>query len=427
MQRPPVLITAGGMNSRFFPLNHSSHKGGIRLHGATLLERTLRNLKKNDFQEVVIIISPRDQESEVIKHIVESCNQELQLDVKYAVQPEALGLGDALLHGLSQLNNQRPGQLAVLSPYHVTAGDLLSKMQSMGEMVLCTSTTSTPSHYGIASFTQDGKMNGVVEKPVKGTAPSNEKVVSLYLLSAHFIEAIKKTPTEEYAFEATLDLCLKDEPVTTLHLEKPLATLKYAWDLFEFQTQFFQTLTSYRDETALIATTAVIDESHGAVQIETGAQIGHCARVVGPTYIGKNALVGDFSLIRQSSLEEGVVIGAHSEISRSIFLQKSNIHRGYVGDSIIGAETTLAAGFITANKRFDRESIQVEIKGKRVDSERRGFGAVIGEKTKVGTNVSTMPGKLIGSGCTIFPSQTIEHNIADQTTFPSNEETESSN
>ncbi len=421
MQRPPVLILAGGANRRFHPLNTSSHKGGLTLHGETLLARELKNLKENGFQDVIITISPRDQESNAIKQDVEQVNQELALNIKYAVQPEAKGMGDAVLIGLSQLMDI-PEQIAVLSPYHVTGGDILSQMQPIGELVLCTTPTTNPGMYGIASFDEQGRMNGIVEKPATGTEPSKEKVLSIYILSKHFIEVLKKLPDEQYAFEKALDECLNEKPATALKLEKSVVALKYSWNLFDFQQQFFLEQKSFTDDTAQIAATAVIDEKNGPVVISAGAVIGHCARIAGPAFIGKNARVGDFCLVRESSLEEKVTIGAHSEITRSIFLSGSNIHRGYVGDSIIGAETSLAAGFITANKRFDRKSVPVEVQGKIVDSGRRGFGTIIGEQTKIGTNVSTMPGKWIGSHVTIFPSQTVFKNVPENTVLSSTED-----
>ncbi len=418
MQTLPVLILAGGINSRFFPLNNSTHKGGVTLHGETLLARELRNLKKNGFEQVVITISSRDEENASIKSVVESVNKELGLAVQFAVQPEAKGMGDAVLVALKTLNQPDIQSVAILSPYHITGGDLLSRMKELGDLVLCTSPTSTPERYGIASFSTDGKMTGIVEKPATGTEPSKEKVLSLYVLSNHFIKTLNQTAAEEYAFEKALDTCLKETPAPVLHLQEEIVTLKYAWNLFDFQKKFFADMPSYRDSSASVADTAVIDESAGPVYIEAHAKIGHAVRIVGPAYIGKGVRVGDFCLVRESSLEENVLIGAHSEITRSIFLSGSNIHRGYVGDSIIGAETSLAAGFITANKRFDRKSVPVQIKEKTVDSGRRGFGTIIGENTKIGTNVSTMPGKLIGSHCTIFPSQTIYHNVLDRTIYP---------
>jgi len=115
------------------------------------------------------------------------------------------------------------------------------------------------------------------------------------------------------------------------------------------------------------------------------------------------------------------VIGAQSEVARSILMTKSTIHRGYVGDSIIGSNSKLGAGFLTANKRFDRKAIPVEVKGKLVDSGRRALGVIMGENVQVGTLVNTMPGKCIGSNTLIFPGSIIYQNIPAGSTIRPND------
>ena len=46
MQKPTILIIAGGENSRFYPLNTQTHKGFSTLVGKPIVAHALENLKK---------------------------------------------------------------------------------------------------------------------------------------------------------------------------------------------------------------------------------------------------------------------------------------------------------------------------------------------------------------------------------------------
>jgi bifunctional N-acetylglucosamine-1-phosphate-uridyltransferase/glucosamine-1-phosphate-acetyltransferase GlmU-like protein len=109
------------------------------------------------------------------------------------------------------------------------------------------------------------------------------------------------------------------------------------------------------------------------------------------------------------------MIGAFCEVARSIFQEGSTTHSGYFGDSIIGQDTKIGAGTITSNVRLDRGEIFSEIKGERINTGLKSFGAVIGRGTLIGTKVNIMPGKFIGSNCIIFPNSLVKENIKDNT------------
>ncbi len=190
-----------------------------------------------------------------------------------------------------------------------------------------------------------------------------------------------------------------------------MLSLKYPWHLFDFQKLFFSQLTSYRAESAQIASTAVIDESAGPVYIGENVKVGHASRIVGPCYLGENVVIGDFALVRKSSLEAGVQVGCFSEVAKSILCQDVHMHSGYVGNSIIGPQVRIGASFVTANRRLDRKSIGVKVREKVIDTGLTSLGALIGEGVHVGVQVNTMPGKCIGPGSVILPQYSVTQNI----------------
>ena len=137
-----------------------------------------------------------------------------------------------------------------------------------------------------------------------------------------------------------------------------------------------------------------------SVIIGKNVKIGNNVSIKGETYIGDNSFVGDNSLIRDSIIGENTEIGFGTEIARSIIMDNTHIHSGFIGDSIIGQGCRLGANFITGNRRIDRKGIKIEIKD-IYDTGLTRLGVIMGYNTKTGINTSVMPGTLIGNNSII--------------------------
>ncbi len=378
--------------------------------GKPLIIRALESLQKHGYHQIVIVVSPRDFEGQGLKQMVE--NADLELEITFVLQPVAKGMGDAVLTARPHLE----GRFVVTSGYHVNLGDLADQLVEVGEEnVVCSTLTDEPWDYGMLKI-ENGLATAIVEKPKKGKEPSNQKVQTIYALNQDFLNVLTKVPESQYNFETALDLLMKKQPVGVLQLEQSVPSLKYAWHLFDFQTQLFAMMKSETDPSAEIAKTAVIDDSAGPVIIAAGVKIGHAAKVVGPCYLGENVLVGDFSFVRHSSIEAGTVIGANTEVARSIIMSQTHVHWSYISDSIIGSGVNIGAGFVTANKRLDRKNITVSVKGHKIDVGRNNFGVMIGDRAQIGIRAATMPGVCIGAEANVFPGVIVYRNLDHQQT-----------
>lgn len=405
MQKPSALILAAGANSRFFPLNSSTHKGAITLLGQPLILRTLETLQEVGIEKAVIVLSEKDMLDQGLKTFLE--NQHLGLDLEFVLQPEPKGMGDAVLLAKDKLGER----FIVTFPNGFDIGDTVREMLALeASEALCCSKTDEPWLYGIATI-EDGKAVSIIEKPEAGREPSNNKVEGLYLLSQDFVEILASLPESEYNYEAALDQLTQQRPIPVVMKNETLLTLKYPWHFFETQAYLFKHSTSSTHPTAQIASTAIIDDSHGPVVIEDGVRVGDFAKIVGPAYLGKDVLVGDYSFVRQSSIESSSQVGANTEVVRSIILENTTLHFGYLADSILGNNVRIGAGIITANKRHDRKNIEVEVKGQKVDARRNALGVIVGDGAKIGIRANTLPGKCIGANAVIYPNLTIYQNV----------------
>jgi len=418
-----AIILAAGESSRFWPLNQR-HKSLLKIMGRPLIWYTIESLKKAGVKEIIIVQGPKKDVEE------ELGNYDLGIDIKYVIQPEPKGMGNAVL----MAENLIFGPFFVLHAHKVNVGDYVGPMmekfkESGAGLIFLGIKTDQPWLYGILKF-EGNKIRGLIEKPEKGkdynpptalpaeggAPPSDIKVIGFYLLPQRFFEYYKRVPEHQYAFEEALDLYIKEKGAEVVMVEKEPTSYKYPWHLFEITKDLMgKYLKSGIDKSAKVSKNVVIE---GNVFVGENTKIYEGAVIKGPCYIGDNCIIGNNSLIREyANLEDNVLIGAFAEVTRSILQEDVHCHSGYFGDSIFGKGCRLGAGNITANVRIDRGEIKVKVKNEKVKTGLDSLGCIMGENTKTGIHCSFMPGVLIGSNCQIGPGSIIFENVEDETNF----------
>jgi len=152
-----------------------------------------------------------------------------------------------------------------------------------------------------------------------------------------------------------------------------------------------------------------IDSSNGIVHIDESAIIEPGVHIIGPAYIGPNAIIRHGAYIREYSwICANALVGHSSETKHSVLLPGAKApHFNYVGDSVLGPEVNLGAGVKLSNLRNDGGEVHVRIKGERIASGLRKFGAIIGEGSQLGCNAVTNPGVVLGPRCMVMPNTTV--------------------
>lgn len=408
-----AVLLAAGESSRFRPLSDGRHKSLAKVCGKTIIEWTLLAIKKAGIKDVIIVEGP-DRAIESGLSLPEKNGMRLQ----YIVQEKPLGMGNALMGAEKLLNEE---SFFVLNPNHHDADFYITPMiekqrATKAGLVLVGKKTDTPEKYGILTLKGD-KASGLVEKPKKGEAPSDLRVVGIYLLPKEFFKYYLRVKEHMYAYEDALRLYMKDNDVRVVQTDKETASLKYPWDLFTFGKEIMEKNVRVKiiADSAKVAKSATIE---GPVKIGENAVVLENAVIKGPCFIGDSALIGNNAIVREySSIGERCVIGANAEVARSIIGDGTHMHSGFVGDSIIGDNCRIGAGIITANVRLDKENVTSIVKGEKVDTGIKSFGAVIGHSTKLGIGVRTMPGVLIGSDCLVGPASVVFGNIETKTSY----------
>lgn len=139
---------------------------------------------------------------------------------------------------------------------------------------------------------------------------------------------------------------------------------------------------------ATVAPTASIN---GPVIIDEEAEVRHCA------FIRGNAIVG-----------KGAVVGNSTELKNVILFNKVQVpHYNYVGDSILGFKAHMGAGSITSNVKSDKTLVVVKSGEQEMETGLKKFGAMLGDHVEVGCNSVLNPGTVIGRNSNIYPTSMV--------------------
>ena len=140
-------------------------------------------------------------------------------------------------------------------------------------------------------------------------------------------------------------------------------------------------------KSATVAPTACLN---GPLIVDAGAEIRHCAFVRGSAIVGKNAVVGNSTELKNCVLFDNVQVP----------------HFNYVGDSVLGYRAHMGAGSVTSNVRSDKKNIVVHA-GDGIETGLRKMGAMLGDRVEVGCNSVLNPGTVIGRDCIVYPTSCV--------------------
>lgn len=154
---------------------------------------------------------------------------------------------------------------------------------------------------------------------------------------------------------------------------------------------------------ARIAPTACLN---GPLIVDGEAEIRHCAFIRGSAIVGK-----------------GAVVGNSTELKNVVLFNKVQVpHYNYVGDSILGYKAHMGAGSITSNVKSDKTLVAVKGEGIRIETGLKKMGAMLGDSVEVGCNSVLNPGTVIGRESNIYPTSMVRGVIPAHSIYKSRTE-----
>ncbi|MCK4087999.1 UTP--glucose-1-phosphate uridylyltransferase GalU [Acinetobacter radioresistens] len=225
MQIKKAILPVAGLGTRFLPASKSIPKEMVTVVDRPAIEYVVREAVEAGIEEIILVTHAskgaienyfdrnfelettleQKKKFDLLKEITEIIPP--HISVISVRQPQPLGLGHAVLCAKAVVGNE---PFAVLLPDVLVKNekginDLAQMMQryetaQAAQIMVEAVPDELVDQYGIVEVSllpeagQSIAMQGIVEKPAVGTAPSNLSVIGRYILPAEIMQLLEQTP-----------------------------------------------------------------------------------------------------------------------------------------------------------------------------------------------------------------------------------------
>jgi len=191
------IILAGGSGTRLYPITKGVSKQLLPVYDKPMIYYPLSVLMLAGIREVLIINTPHEQA--LFQQLLGDGSQ-WGMDIQYAVQASPDGLAQAYLIGRDFVGGKPSCLVLGDNIFHGTGlRDVLKRADARDTgATVFGYWVNDPERYGVAEFSKDGKVVGLVEKPVEPR--SNYAVTGLYFYDGNasdYAAALKPSPRGE--------------------------------------------------------------------------------------------------------------------------------------------------------------------------------------------------------------------------------------
>lgn len=141
------------------------------------------------------------------------------------------------------------------------------------------------------------------------------------------------------------------------------------------------------------------------IWVAKSAKVFDSAYIAGPCIIDEDAEIRQCAFIRGKAIVgKGAVVGNSTELKNVILFNKVQVpHYNYVGDSILGFRSHMGAGSITSNVKSDKTLVVLHDREEKLETGLKKMGAMLGDFVEVGCNSVLNPGTVIGRHSNVYP------------------------
>ncbi len=345
-----AIILAGGAGTRLRPLTYARRKELVPVVNRPLLEYRLRGLQEHAVEDVIIACSRGTNEIEA--HFGDGA--QLGLRIHYSYEDRPLGSGRAVKEAARAFG--ATGTLVVCNGDIITNVDLTAMIARHRGTGATLSMSLAPVHdpwdYGVAEVDDSLAISSFVEKPPKGEEPSNLINAGTWLWEPEMLDRIPDDETavrdgfsERVLFPGVIADGLRVQGFTEdlwVDVGSPERYLIATRLLLERQT-------AAANNNVLGADVAQVGQGvvfEGLVALGEGATIGDRVRIIGPTVIGPNTVIGPDAIIEGTAIWESAKVGSGARIVNCIIGGSAS-----VGDDTSLIDAVLADGASVAPGR----------------------------------------------------------------------------
>lgn len=347
-----AIVLVGGEGTRLRPLTYGTPKPMVPIVNVPFLARTMERLYEAGIRDVILPAGYMPQA--IVDYFGDG--SELGLTIRYVIEETPLGTAGAL----KNVEHLIDGPFFVLNGDVLTSLDLRAMMafheRKRGLGALHLIRVQDPSAFGCVVNDAEGRISAFVEKPPKGTEPTNEINAGTYLLEREVLDMIpagRNVSIERETFPSILAGDSALYAYTTedywIDLGRPEHYLAAHRDILSgiMPLQLEPGLTG---EGAAAAACTILPPVH----IDPGARVAESATLGPNVVLGRGCVVGERAVVRESVLWDGVRVGDDAVLDEAIVASRSVIgdHVRIGAGSVVGHDVAIPAGTVVeANAR----------------------------------------------------------------------------
>ncbi len=185
----------------------------------------------------------------------------------------------------------------------------------------------------------------------------------------------------------------------------------YPWEILPDISSFIIKLGNQLDP-------SVFEKKGENIWIAKSATVFPSAYIAGPCIIDENAEIRHCAFIRGNAIVgKGAVVGNSTELKNVILFNKAQVpHYNYVGDSILGYKAHMGAGSITSNLKSNKTLVTINGKEK-IETGLKKIGAMLGDQVEIGCGSVMNPGTIIGKNSDVYPLSNVRGVIPANSIF----------
>jgi mannose-1-phosphate guanylyltransferase len=342
-----AIVLVGGEGTRLRPLTFGTPKPMVPIMNVPFLARTLERLYDAGIRDVIL---PAGYMPQAITEYFGDGSR-LGMKITYVIEDEPLGTAGAIKNVEQHING----------PFFVLNGDVLTSLdlqamiayhkEKKGLGVLHLITVEDPSAFGCVVHDEKGRISQFVEKPPKGTEPTNDVNAGTYLLEPQVLALIP--PARNVSIERETFPRILSEG----HALYAYTTNDYWIDLGRPEHY----LNAHRDILSGAMPLKIEPGINGAgasalhgeqiiapVHLDAGVHIDPTAKVGPNVVLGPGCRIGANAIVRESVLWENVVVEDGAVIEETIIASGTRIGSGArIGrGSVVGHDVTIEAGTV---------------------------------------------------------------------------------
>nr|QNO49450.1 bifunctional protein GlmU [Methanosarcinales archaeon ANME-2c ERB4] len=392
-----AVILAAGEGVRCRPLTLTRSKVMLPVANKPTVEYVVRALHDSGIRDVVMVVGYAKER--IMNYF--GNGKDFGVNIQYAEQKQQLGTA----HTIKQVKDLVEGEFLVLNGDNLVSEETitdLTEKHTEGVSIL-TAARADATGYALVEE-RDGKVLKIIEGlTLKGVCNVN---TGIYIFGQEIFDAIEETLKSELGeFGITDSIQRMVDAGYGVHAYRTDHTwmdVIHSWNLLGVNARVLEDIYESVHETA-----EVDGKIKGRVVVGSDSIIGTGSYIKGPVTIGRDCEIGPNVVIAPStSIGDNVTIEPFTYIRNSVILDNTYIGSGStIQNSIIGENNLIESHFITESGK----NMMIGMEGILHHADE--LGTVLGDGNRVGCNVSTAAGTLIGTECRIETGAVIRKQI----------------